>query len=1503
MVPRGFLRDRRLRPLVILAALLFVFVLATCGGGGGDGGATKVTITGLVDDGGGNTSLPTCRFVDKRTGTKLSEDRCEQDGSFQLLVDPGREGYVYCGPESMSNLNLTTYSSTVGYAAGQTKSEENVTPTTTVVADIIRYEKPPDPEARKAQLIIQAQSDPDLRLVINIAGRLYRAMLAENINASFGNDRGDGGDPGGSDSDCGVGGDAGDGADFSPLSNAECSFMVGSDFGNADSIPLAALADLLDDGELDRPDLKDLTDEVFEGITESPEAIQQAFATWFGENGLGEALTTRTNDEGEYFLRIPPKVAGYLRCVPNNSQNLVVGTYIPGREVGEILNDEAVNPATTVFSVIVASKLDEELETVKDNYLSDIEGLKVLLDWPDYPEGTLDGFTAQTGPDTNSEVGLVAFSATALFNIFYKNGLDVDFPEALADLVDNVSEDPENPVDPAFMEAQGIPAARAQELAGKVNDSIGKAEVDLDTDLATALSTARVHVTVMNAEGLVADAEVTIIFNGETYREVTGDSGDNEGQVTLTLSGVPQEATEIVVTVSAVPGYDMVSKTIEVVAFATVDLDFNLEMDIPQPFVLGIQGSGDGRGSVSSTPSGISCGVNGGAGEACAAPFASGTQVTLSATPEAGSAFDGWSGACSGGGPTCTLTVDADTNVTARFSIDQCTESDLEIAPEQASFGADGGEGSFTVTATGNCTWSASSNRAWIQIVDADNSGSGAVSYRVLPNNDGAERTGSITLAGHTHRVIQGACEISISPPSRSFTYTGGTGSIGVTAASNCAWSASTNVTWIIIASGSDSGTGNGTITYTIQPNTDSPQRTGTISVSGETHTVTQGPGPCTYTITPASRNFDEEGGTGTITVTPSYEGCTTPWTATVNVGWITITSGDSGSGGGTVNYRVAANTGEAQRSGTITVAGQAHRVTQEAPCRYSIEPDSRNFSSEGGDGTIGVAAGDGCAWSASSNRTWIRITSGASGSGDGTVRYTVDPYTGTTIRSGTITVAGETHTVTQAPGPCTYTITPASRDFDEEGGTGTITVTPSYEGCTTPWNASSNRSWIRITSGASGSGDGTVRYTVDPYTGTTIRNGTITVAGQTHTVTQNPPCRYSIEPDSRIFSSEGGDGTIDVSAGDGCEWNASSNRTWIRITSGTSGSGDGRVRYSVDSYTGTTIRNGTITVAGQTHTVTQNPPCRYSIEPDSENFSSEGGDGTIDVSAGDGCEWNASSNRTWIRITSGTSGSGDGRVRYSVDSYTGTTIRNGTITVAGQTHTVTQDPPAPRHEITHIDMTPSSPAFLEFNERVNITFDYHTDEAGGVLIFARPYTNGSITPHYAAHPSPLYPAGDGDGDGYFTITSGRVTVDQVRVRMTNADQSQTLFETYINVSYTYDSIDVTGTWDLDFDWGCDGSSASGEWYISSGGSFTDSYGLYGTWSLNGSQFSLRYSTGAHAVYTGTVSGDQMEGEMVDDDEDTGCWSATRGGELLLFKDSINSGESSVGPDGTPPSP
>jgi len=96
---------------------------------------------------------------------------------------------------------------------------------------------------------------------------------------------------------------------------------------------------------------------------------------------------------------------------------------------------------------------------------------------------------------------------------------------------------------------------------------------------------------------------------------------------------------------------------------------------------------------------------------------------------------------------------------------------------------------------------------------------------------------------------------------------------------------------------------------------------------------------------------------------------------------------------------------------------------TTAAACAYSLSAASASLSAAAGSGTVGVTitSGSGCSWTAVSNAsTWLHVTSGASGTGNGTVGYSVDANGGS-ARSGSLTIAGQTFTVNQAAGGVSY--------------------------------------------------------------------------------------------------------------------------------------------------------------------------------------------------------------------------------------------------------------------------------------------------------------------------------------------------------------------------------------------------------------------------------------------------------------------------------------------------
>lgn len=102
-------------------------------------------------------------------------------------------------------------------------------------------------------------------------------------------------------------------------------------------------------------------------------------------------------------------------------------------------------------------------------------------------------------------------------------------------------------------------------------------------------------------------------------------------------------------------------------------------------------GTGSGRWTWSTGPA--NC------GSPCTLPYTAGTEVTLTATPDSGSTFTGWSGACSGTGP-CVLRMDADKNVTATFGTVVSGPS-TRILQVFKSNNNTGGDGTITSTPEG----------------------------------------------------------------------------------------------------------------------------------------------------------------------------------------------------------------------------------------------------------------------------------------------------------------------------------------------------------------------------------------------------------------------------------------------------------------------------------------------------------------------------------------------------------------------------------------------------------------------------------------------------------------------------------------------------------------------------------------------------------------------------------------------------------------------------------
>src|SRR5204862_3227136 len=118
--------------------------------------------------------------------------------------------------------------------------------------------------------------------------------------------------------------------------------------------------------------------------------------------------------------------------------------------------------------------------------------------------------------------------------------------------------------------------------------------------------------------------------------------------------------------------------------------------------------------------------------------------------------------------------------------------------------GDGGGAGSFAVSTSPGCAWTAASRAPWITIAGASSgTGAGAVNFSVTGNPMGLPpRSGIISVNEQTFTVNQSSgvpCVYTLTPTSQEFSAGAGSGSFSVATVLTCPWTASSNDPWITI--------------------------------------------------------------------------------------------------------------------------------------------------------------------------------------------------------------------------------------------------------------------------------------------------------------------------------------------------------------------------------------------------------------------------------------------------------------------------------------------------------------------------------------------------------------------------------------------------------------------------------------------------------------------------------------------------------------------------------
>ena len=291
------------------------------------------------------------------------------------------------------------------------------------------------------------------------------------------------------------------------------------------------------------------------------------------------------------------------------------------------------------------------------------------------------------------------------------------------------------------------------------------------------------------------------------------------------------------------------------------------------------------------------------------------------------------------------------------------------------------------------------------------------------------------------------------------------------------------------------------------------------------------------------------------------------------------------------------------------------------------------------------------------------------------------------------MTAAGCDRESPVAPSPqCTFTLSSSGQSFASDGGKATVSITTQPQ-CA--WTATSAAAWITFEGPSSGVGPGTVTAVIAANSVDQTRSGSIAVAGQNLSFSQEAaiiPCAFDISPARATHGAEGGEGTLHVSTRAECAWTATTGEPWLRITSGEQGRGDGDVTYLVAENTLASERTGTLVVAERSIDVTQTgaaqkpppepPPaiCDYGVTPLEFTLHWHHTGDDITLTTGAGCGWTATPGAEWLSLATPQAGSGAAVIRFAHSIYIADGSRRAPVQVrwptptAGQNVWVTQE-------------------------------------------------------------------------------------------------------------------------------------------------------------------------------------------------------------------------------------
>lgn len=203
------------------------------------------------------------------------------------------------------------------------------------------------------------------------------------------------------------------------------------------------------------------------------------------------------------------------------------------------------------------------------------------------------------------------------------------------------------------------------------------------------------------------------------------------------------------------------------------------------------------------------------------------------------------------GNGTVSLTIAPNASTAPRTATARVAGRDVRIAQlgrkaevstsDPLIVGSDGGGLTLKVDVAPDTAWTTTEDSGWMTVIAGQTgSGDGTATIVIDPNTQAGyiSRTDAITIAGETVYVTQRDFDLTLSPAAITLPSTAARGEIAVSAPTNTQWDVLSTVPWLTIAS--PTGFGSGALTYAVAANETGAERTGTILVAGERHTVTQ---------------------------------------------------------------------------------------------------------------------------------------------------------------------------------------------------------------------------------------------------------------------------------------------------------------------------------------------------------------------------------------------------------------------------------------------------------------------------------------------------------------------------------------------------------------------------------------------------------------------------------------------------------------------------------------